>query len=224
MRPEDALRGVRALALDLDGTLVDSAPDIAVAANATLAELGMATLEEQRVRGMIGDGIDTLIDRCLAASLGADPDAQLVARARPLVRRFYGQAVCVHSRLYDGVREALDAWRERGLVLACVTNKASQLAAPLIERAGIAPYFAHLYCADQRDERKPSPALLRRFVADAGIPVAECLMIGDSVHDMAAAHAAGMRAIAVDYGYGNPFAEPEAAPALTVSRLDQLTT
>jgi len=212
----------RAIAIDLDGTLVDSAPDIAAAANAALAELGLPTLPVQQVRGMIGDGIDTLMERCLAAALGAAPEPGICEQARPLIRGAYARAVFRDSRIYPGVEAALTAWRKRGLRLACVTNKASVLAAPLLEQSGLAAYFDGLYCADERSERKPSPALLERFLADAGISAGECVMIGDSVHDMGAAHAAGVAAVAVDYGYGNPQADPAELPLCTVSSLEQL--
>jgi phosphoglycolate phosphatase len=222
MRPDNPTLGARAIALDLDGTLVDSAPDLAAAANATLAELDLGPLAEQRVRRMIGDGIDTLIERCLGAA-GADiGDPALLARARGRMRQHYAAAVFERSRLYPGVREALAHWRARGVILACVTNKASALAAPLLERAGLAALLDHLYCADEREQRKPSPVLLQRFLDETRVAADACVMIGDSVHDMGAARAAGVAAVAVAYGYGDPFAEPAAAPACTVARLDAL--
>jgi phosphoglycolate phosphatase len=135
---------------------------------------------------------------------------------------FYRDAVFRLGRVYPGVTAALERWQGQGLKLACITNKASQFARPLLHDADLERYFCARYCADQRDQRKPSPSLLRQFMQDLAIEPQCCVMIGDSVHDMLAAEAAGMRAVAVTYGYGKPLTGGF-SPWRTVDRLDELT-
>ena len=221
MPPEPASAGIGAIAIDLDGTLVDSAPDLAAAANNTLQAMGAGRLPTPAIRAMIGDGLDMLVRRCLAASLEREPSATELDEACRLMRRYYGQDVFGRGRVYPGVVEALARWQAGGLLLACVTNKASDLSRLLLRESGLAGYFSALYCADEPRQRKPSPELLLQFLRDAGVAAQRCVMIGDSVHDMLAAQAAEVRAVAVTYGYGNPLGAA-AAPWQTVTRLDDL--
>ncbi len=214
--------GLEAIAIDLDGTLVDSLPDLACAANYTLAQRGLAPLDESTVRGMIGDGIDTLLLRCLHRALGRDPETAELVAAIPEMREFYGSHVFEHSRVYPGVLVALEQWRERGIRLACVTNKASELTLPLLQGAGLDGYFEAVYCADTPAERKPAPVMLLRLLAELEIAPARCAMIGDSIHDIHAAQAAGILAIGVDYGYGDPGAGRDPPEQMLLSSLEHL--
>ncbi|MEQ8515773.1 MAG: HAD-IIIA family hydrolase [Chromatocurvus sp.] len=213
---------LEAIAVDLDGTLVDSLPDLARAANHTLSRRGLSPLHEDEVRGMIGDGIDTLLYRCLQRSLGRDPERRELEEAIPVMRGHYADHVFEHSCIYPGVLEALADWQGRGIRLACVTNKASVLTRPLLQGAGLQAFFESVQCADYSAERKPAPTMLLRLLAEFAIDPTRCAMIGDSTHDIGAARAAGMIAVGVDYGYGNPHGEPRIAPDVTLSRLDQL--
>jgi len=193
--------GVRAVAFDLDGTLVDSAPDIAAAANAALASLGMARVAEAKVALAIGDGIDMMVERTMTESLGAAPAAELLAAGIARFRDAYARRAYVASRLYPGVAGGLDALRARGLPLACVTNKASRFTAEVLERSGLAPRLAFACCADTPERRKPRPDLLLEACARLSIAPRELLYVGDSALDVAAARAAGCPVVVVDYGY-----------------------
>jgi phosphoglycolate phosphatase len=193
---------LRAVAFDLDGTLVDSVPDLAAAANAMLATLGRRTLDDAAIAAMVGDGVDKLVERALVAS-GIAPDAATSSEARAAFRARYADALFVRSTVYPGVVEGLTALRDKGLPLACVTNKASAFTLPLLDAAGLAPAFALTLCADDPRQRKPRPDLLHAACVHFEIPPEALLYVGDSAADAGAARAAGCPFAAVDYGYGS---------------------
>ncbi len=199
---------IRAAAFDLDGTLVDSAPDLVDAANGMLKALGNRQLAEHRITALIGDGIDRLVEGVLAASLRRLPAPAALGSARTLFRRFYAARLFDRSRVYPGAIEGLQALNEAGIPLCCVTNKHSAFTLPLLDAAGLARHFAFALCADRAEERKPKPDLLLAACARFGIAPAELLCVGDSRADVAAARAAGCPVAAVDYGYnqGRPVA------------------
>ena len=193
-----------AVAFDLDGTLVDSLPDLAAAANATLAALGRPALPEDAIAAMVGDGIDTLVERALAATGATPSTATTLAVARTLFRQQYAACLFNASRVYPGVSEGLRALSDRGLPLACITNKASAFTLPLLDAAGLASSFALTLCADRADQKKPRPDLLLDACARFAIAPAALLYVGDGTADLGAARAAGCPMAAVDYGYGDP--------------------
>jgi phosphoglycolate phosphatase len=200
---------MRAIAFDLDGTLVDSAPDLARAANRMLAALGHGALPEERVAAAIGDGIDALVASTLAEATGAQADERALAHASRLFRDLYAERVFEASRVYPGVREGLAALAARGLPLGCITNKASRFTRALLEKAGLAQWLAFVECADALEQRKPAPYLLLKACRDLEIAPRELLFVGDSALDVASARAAGCPVVIVDYGYnrGRPAAE-----------------
>jgi len=199
----------RAVAFDLDGTLVDSAPDLSRAANGMLSALGQRVLSEERVAAAIGDGVDTLVVRTLTESTGAEPDEAALAKAGAIFRELYLRDVFQASRVYPGVREGLEALARRGLPVGCVTNKARHFTTALLERAGLAPLLAFVECADAPEQRKPAPFLLLKVCGDLRIAPRELLYVGDSGVDVAAARAAGCPVVMVPYGYnrGRPASE-----------------
>ena len=223
-QPDRAARITRpdAIGLDLDGTLVDSAPDIAWSANLTLRELGLPALAGEEIRGMIGDGIDTLLQRCLEASLGRPAEVPELAGAKPVLLRHYRDNLFNRGALYPGVRAALARWQAAGIPLACITNKASAFTGPLLSASGIADFIDAFYCADRREDRKPAPTLIQKCLADLGVEPSRFLMIGDSSHDVLAAKAAGCTAVAVNYGYCAPARLEAAAPQFIIDQLDNL--
>jgi phosphoglycolate phosphatase len=190
----------KAVLLDLDGTLLDTAPDLAAAANLMLAEQGLAPLPAGVIRGFIGRGIAHLVESCLQAS--GNPLA--CARLEPALRSFGAHYARVNgraSRPYAGVPEALARLRNASLRLACVTNKAQAFTAPLLDKTGLAPYFDAVVTADQAGARKPHPAPFLHACEALAVAPAEAAVIGDSANDAEGARAAGCRLLLVSYGY-----------------------
>ncbi|MGD9953381.1 MAG: HAD-IA family hydrolase, partial [Burkholderiales bacterium] len=172
----------RAVLLDLDGTLLDTAPDLAAAVNAMLAGQGLAPLPEPTVRDFIGQGIARLVERSLVAAGLALPCATL----EPALRSFgahYARLNGRASRPFPGVPEALERMRAASLKLACVTNKAAAFTAPLLEKAGLARHFDAVSTADQAGARKPDPAPFLHACRLLGVAPAEAVAIGDSAND-----------------------------------------
>lgn len=189
----------KAVLLDLDGTLLDTLPDIAAAANAMLAGQGLAPLPESVIRDFIGRGIPRLVERCLAAAgapAGPSSEAPLRSFAGHYAR-LNGHA----SQPFPGVAQALGQMRAAGLRLACVTNKASAFTVPLVEKAGLAPFFDAVVTSDQVGSRKPHPGPFLHACRALGVAPAEAAVIGDSANDAEGARAAGCRVFLVSYGY-----------------------
>lgn len=193
---------IRAVAFDLDGTLVDTAPDLADAVNAALTVLGCRALPEACIAGLIGDGLDRLVTAALTESFGRAPPAGARAAARKLVRRRYAERVFRQSRVYPGVRETLQALHGRGMPLCCLTNKQATFALPLLAAAQLEHLFAFTLCAERAFERKPHPHLLLAACARLHIAPPQLLYVGDSRNDVQAARAAGSPVAVVRYGYG----------------------
>lgn len=186
---------------DLDGTLVDSAPDLAYCVDETLHELGLPRRGEARIRPWIGDGQERLIKRALLDRHDGEPDPVLFALAFGRFRALYSVYYHRQTRLYPGVREALDHLKGRGVPLGCVTNKNGQFTLPLLRSIGLLTDFAVIVCGDTVPVKKPDPAPLLYAVEQLGVTAAECLMVGDSANDVGAARRAGMACVCVGYGY-----------------------
>ncbi len=195
---------IRAVAFDLDGTLIDTLPDLAAAVNATLVALGGPPLSASRVKELVGDGADQLILRAVNESMGGAA-VSIEPAQRPVALdhffRFYSEHLFVHSRLYPDTVQTLRELAGAGIRLCCVTNKSSRFALPLLELTGLAPFMAFTLCADRTEERKPSPALVLEACRRLGAAPDEVLYVGDSHTDVVAAHAAGCLAAAVTFGY-----------------------
>lgn len=192
---------IRAVTIDLDGTLVDSVPDLAVATNLMLRELKRDALAESAVRMFVGKGIPRLVERALAGAVDGSVEKSVLASALPIFERCYLAVNGKHTTIFSGVREGLDALREMHLPLACVTNKAAQFSLPLLEQLGIAHYFAQVISGDTLPQKKPDPAPLFHACRQFGIAPSEMLVVGDSMNDAEAARAAGCPVFCVTYGY-----------------------
>ena len=192
---------IRAAAFDLDGTLVDSAADLAAAVNAMLEALGLATLPQRDIESLIGDGVERLITGALAESAGCAPSLATLAAAAELFRQSYADGLFERSRVYPGVDEALRSLECLGIKLCCITNKRSEFTLPLLAAAGLANRFALVLCADRVEQRKPAPELLIAACKHFGVPPHELVYVGDSRVDIAAARAAHCPVAVVDYGY-----------------------
>lgn len=192
----------RAVLIDLDGTLLDTIPDLAAAANAMLEELGAAPLPVADIATFVGKGTENLVRRCLSDPRVALPtDAPAVAAALAVFNRHYHQVNGDASRLYPGVLEGLAAFRAQGATMAVVTNKPTEFTLPLLERSGLAPWFDVVVCGDTCERKKPDPMPLLHACERLECPPGAALAIGDSVNDALAARAAGITVLAVPYGY-----------------------
>ena len=191
----------RAVLIDLDGTLLDTAADLAAALNATLTEIGRPTLDVDAVAGYVGKGADVLVHRALTRSLDGRAEAALFDRAKASFYRHYRHQNGRATALIPGVREALDALRSNGLKLACVTNKPGEFTHRLLDRFGLADRFDAVVSGDDTIEKKPHAAPLLAACERLGVTPSDAVMIGDSENDLLSARAAGCRVILVDGGY-----------------------
>jgi len=182
---------------DLDGTLVDSAADIAEALNRTLEDWQLPRVPETTVLTWIGDGVRRLVEQAFTAA-GSDADLDAVM---PGFMRHYEACLLRSPRLFEGVEAALQALRERNVTLAICTNKPSALVAPLLRHFGLQDLFALVLGGDSLAERKPSGVPLRHIAAHFGLAPQAALMVGDSITDYRAAVDAGMPVALVRYGY-----------------------
>lgn len=193
---------VRAVLLDLDGTLLDTAPDLLEAANGMLRELGRAEVSIAEVRAYVGRGIPNLVKRLLAGRLdAADDPAPPPAEALASFRRHYAESNGRSAVPYPGVVEGLEALTAIGLPLACITNKAETFTRPLLERTGLARHFRVVVSGDTLPRAKPDPMPLIWVCGHFDLKPGDMLMIGDSVNDAKAARAAGCPVFIVPYGY-----------------------
>lgn len=192
---------VRAVLLDLDGTLLDTAPEIAAAAACMLAELGLEPVPAPMVRDYIGKGIPSLVRRTLAASLGREPDERRIGSAIESFFFNYEKQIGRAASPYPGVVEGLESMRAGGLGLACVTNKTAQFTLPLLEATGLAAFFGAVISGDSVTRKKPAADPVLAACSRLGVAPHEALMIGDSANDALAARAAGCPVLLVPYGY-----------------------
>jgi phosphoglycolate phosphatase len=190
----------QAAIVDLDGTMVDTLGDFAVALNRVLDELGLPGIERTAIEHMVGKGSQHLI-RSVLAHVHAPPS--LYEQAWRSYRKNYLAINGCHSTLYPGVIEGLQALRRAGLELACLTNKPTEFAKPLLEAKGLAEYFAVVFGGDAFERNKPDPLPLVKTCEALGLAPARTLVIGDSSNDARAARAAGCPVILVTYGYNH---------------------
>ncbi len=197
-----ALFAVRAVLLDLDGTLLDTAPDIHAAACGMLRDLGRPELSLAEIRGYVGRGIPNLVKRVIAGALeAADDPAPPPPDALASFKRHYAGANGRSARPFPGVMRGLAALKAKGFPLAVITNKAGAFTLPLLERTGLAPYFDAVVSGDLLPRAKPDAMPLVWACGRLGVSPADALIVGDSLHDFHAGRAAGCRVFLVPYGY-----------------------
>ena len=191
---------LKAVLLDLDGTLLDTVGDIAAAANMMRASLGFTPLDAALIRTYVGKGIANLVSKTLKDAVGEVGQTALKVAIANFERQ-YEKCFGDSSAPFPGVVDGLIALRERGFRLGCVTNKAEKFTLPLLAKTGLAGYFEIILSGDSLPEKKPHPLPLKHAAEFFGCTPAEMLLIGDSLNDAAAARAAGSPVFIVPYGY-----------------------
>ena len=209
MNPTSTPAGaLRAAIIDLDGTLVDTLGDFVEALNRTLADLGLPALGREQVERMIGKGSENLLLSAMAHLGEPDPAARL-PEAWAAYQRHYLDVNGRFSQVFDGALQGLQALRDAGLPLACLTNKPLAFAQTLLRDKGLDGFFGHVFGGDSFERKKPDPLPLLKTCEALGTPPARTLMVGDSQNDGLAARAAGCPVVLVTYGYnhGDPITE-----------------
>lgn len=196
-------RDKKVIVFDLDGTLVDSAPDLALALNHTLERLEHETFTHEAIRSWVGNGAQTLVKRGLSGSSVVDEemDPELASRALEIFLDYYAQNLCVDTVAYPNVVPTLKSLKAKNYRLALVTNKPYGFIEPLLEGLGMSGLFELCLGGDSLAKKKPDPLPLLHVCERLDISASKCLMIGDSKNDILAANAANMQSIGVSYGY-----------------------
>lgn len=216
------MKSFRLLAFDLDGTLVDSAPDILPALNQMMLKLGKAEVSLKQVEHWLGNGMAMLIKRALTGELNPGHyDLSEFEQAQLLFIDFYRQSNGAATRLFDQVPEVL-AQLSQSYPLAVVTNKPRQFTEPLLQQLGIGHFFKAIWCADDVIHAKPEPDMLLALARQQEFLPADILLVGDSENDIFAARAAGMPVIALSYGYNHGQSIAHSKPDLVLENFSLL--
>lgn len=189
------------LIFDLDGTLIDSVPDIADATNAMLAELGLQTFGVDDVRNWVGNGSRKLIERALKCAKDAEPTDAQVDDAQELFFEHYAKQTALHTTAYEGVSEGLKQLAAHGYTMALVTNKPYRYVPTILDFFGWTEFFAISLGGDSISEKKPNPMALNHVCKQLNISANNSYMIGDSLNDIYAGQNAGMETLGLSYGY-----------------------
>lgn len=193
---------IAAVLIDLDGTLLDTAPELSGAANRMLQELGRPAVAQELLMSYIGNGISWLVKRALTGDMHAEPAPALYEAALPVFERHY-TALLLRSQPFAGVLPGLEALKAGGFRLACITNKVARYTLPLLQGTGLAGYFELVLSGDSLPEKKPHPLPLLHAAGYFAVPPERLLLIGDSLNDVLAARAAGCPVFCVPYGYNH---------------------
>lgn len=189
--------------IDLDGTLVDSVPDLAYCVDELMTRLGRLVWGEAKVRMWVGNGVERLVKRALTGEMHGEPDPVLFTHALAIFNELYQTNNAVLSCLFPGVKEGLVRLQAEGYTLGCVTNKAGRFTEPLLRDLGIREHFGIVVSGDTTPQKKPHPAPLLHAADFFKVSPDRAVMLGDSRHDVEAARAAGFAAICVSYGYNH---------------------
>jgi len=188
---------VRAVLFDLDGTLIDSAPDLAGAGNDMRVARGLSPYPLEHFRAMVGSGARGMIDR----AFGVGPHDAAFAALRDEFLHRYSERMTQQTRVFPEVLQVLDTLDAQGLPWGIVTNKATRFSDPLVRALGLLPRAATLVCGDTTPHSKPHPEPLLEAARRLGVAAAHCLYVGDDLRDVQAGRAAGMATAAVRWGY-----------------------
>jgi phosphoglycolate phosphatase len=210
---------VKMVMVDLDGTLIHTAPDLADCANRMLADLGRNAVPIETVMTWIGNGVPRLVKRALTGEMWGEPDATLFDKALAIYQKHYAAHVSDLSRPFPGVVDGLTKLKARGYRLACITNKAEAFTLPLLKNLDLFKYFELILSGDSLPKQKPDPLPLLHACKHFGITPDHGLLVGDSSNDVEAARAAGMPVLCVPYGYNHGHDIRESHPDAVVDTL-----
>ncbi len=208
--------------IDVDGTLVDSVPDLAYCVDAMMQQLGLPVHGEDKVREWVGNGVERLVRRALVGQLDGEPDEAQFQKAYPIFLDLYAKNTSARSLLYPGVRQGLDYLKSAGFKLGCVTNKAAQFTIPLLKDLGIHDDFGIVVSGDTLVKKKPDPMPLLHVAEHFGVKPVNSLMIGDSVSDVKAARAAGFQIVCMSYGYNHGMDIRDAKPDAVIDSMAEI--
>jgi phosphoglycolate phosphatase len=223
METEMTLKKPKMILIDVDGTLVDSVPDLAYCVDEMMKQLGRPAYGEDKVRDWVGNGVERLVRRALVGQLDGEPGEEEFARAYPIFLELYAENTSQRSHLFPGVREGLDYLKSQGYLLGCVTNKAARFTIPLLKDLGIHDEFGIVVSGDTLAVKKPDPQPLLHAAAHFDVAPAESLMVGDSKSDVAAARAAGFQIVCMSYGYNHGEDIRNYAPDAVVDSMAELS-
>ena len=208
--------------IDVDGTLVDSVPDLAYCVDEMMKALDMPTHGEAKVRNWVGNGVERLTRRALIGQLDGEPDEALFEKAYPIFLDLYAENTSKRSCLYPGVEEGLAYLEKEGYKLGCVTNKASQFTIPLLKDLGAHDHFEIIICGDTLEKKKPDPMPLLHAAEFFAVQPENAMMLGDSISDVKASRAAGFQIVCMSYGYNHGDDIRDASPDAVIDSMAEL--
>ncbi len=208
--------------IDVDGTLVDSVPDLAYCVDELMITIGKEKWGEEKVRHWVGNGVPKLVERALTGELEGTVNQADYKKAYPIFLDLYAKNTSGRSSLYDGVREGLDYLQAQGYTLGCVTNKAEQFTLPILKDLGIFDKFGLVISGDTLAKKKPDPLPLFHAAKFFGIAPKDAMMLGDSISDVKASRAAGFDIICMSYGYNHGNDIRDAKPDLVIDSMAEL--
>ena len=218
-----ALKKPEMILIDVDGTLVDSVPDLAFCVDEMMKQLGLPAPGEAAVRNWVGNGVERLTRRALIGQLDGEPDEALFEKAYPIFLQLYAENTCKRSCLYPGVKEGLEYFKAEGYKLGCVTNKDSQFTLPILKALGVHDDFEIIVCGDTLEKKKPDPLPLLHAAGKLGVKPEKAMMLGDSISDVKASRAAGFQVVCMSYGYNHGVDIREANPDAVIDSMAELS-
>jgi len=208
--------------IDVDGTLVDSVPDLAYCVDELMVIMGREKWGEAKVRHWVGNGVPKLVERSLTGELEGEVNQDDFDKAYPIFLDLYATNTSGRSCLYDGVKAGLKHLKSQGYTVGCVTNKAEQFTHPLLKDLGIFDEFEIVISGDTLEKKKPDPLPLLHAAKHFGIDPKEALMLGDSISDVKASRAAGFDIICMSYGYNHGVDIRHSNPDLVIDSMAEL--
>ena len=208
--------------IDVDGTLVDSVPDLAYCVDEMMKQLDMPAHGEEKVRDWVGNGVERLTRRALIGQLDGEPDDALFEKAYPIFLDLYAENTSKRSCLYPGVEEGIAYLKTANYKLGCVTNKASQFTIPLLKDLGVHDHFEIIICGDTLEKKKPDPMPLLHAADFFGVKPENAMMLGDSISDVKASRAAGFQIVCMSYGYNHGDDIRDANPDAVIDSMAEL--